>query len=138
LKEAGEPASSSRAITIPIRLRGYAIGRLKLTPPDDSRRWTEDEIAMAEATAERVALALEGARLLEDAQRKAAREAFLSDISAKLGTSFQLDSILRDTVQELGENFGNATVSFQLVNPLQTAAANDGGHSDDGKDVMPQ
>jgi hypothetical protein len=65
-------------------------------------------------------LLAEGARLLDDAQRKRRASAFLSDISAKLGTSFQLDSILRDTVQELGENFGNATVSFQLVNPMET------------------
>ena len=88
---------------------------------------------MAEATAERVALALEGARLLEDAQRKAARETFLSDISAKLGTSFQLDSILRDTVQELGENFRNATVSFQLVNPSQNTRSDEQDFSGNGK-----
>jgi GAF domain-containing protein len=92
-------------------------------------------MAMAEATAERVALALEGARLLEDAQRKATRETFLSDISAKLGTSFQLDSILRDTVRELGENFRNATVSFQLVNPAQATRLDNPGFSDNGKDL---
>jgi GAF domain-containing protein len=120
LKEAGETPEGRTSLSIPIRVRGHTIGHLKLNPPDAARRWTEDEIAMAEATADRVALALEGARLLDDAQRKAAREAFLSDISAKLGTSFQLDSILRDTVQELGENFGHATVSFQLVNPMET------------------
>ena len=84
---------------------------------------------MAEATADRVAIALEGARLLDDAQRKASREEFLSDISAKLGTSFQLDSILRDTVQELGTSFRNATVSFQLVNPSEAA----GGNGRDGE-----
>jgi hypothetical protein len=28
-----------------------------------------------------------------------------------------LDSILRDTVQELGETLKNSTVTFQLVNP---------------------
>ena len=72
---------------------------------------------MVRATAERVALALEGVRLLGEAQKRATREAFLSDMAAKLGTSFQLDSILRDTVQELGETLKNSTVTFQLVNP---------------------
>lgn len=128
MKEAGGSSEADTGFSIPIRVRGHIIGRLRLTPPDGSRRWTEDEIAMAEATADRVALALEGARLLDDAQRKAARETFLSDISAKLGTSFQLDSILRDTVQELGDNFRNATVSFQLINPSET-------QRDNGRDV---
>jgi GAF domain-containing protein len=117
LKEAGFSSEPKNGISIPVRLRGQTIGRLKLNPPEASRRWTEDEIAMAEATAERVALALEGARLLDDAQKTAARETFLSDVSAKLGASFQLDSILRDTVEELGQTLKNSTVSFQLVNP---------------------
>jgi GAF domain-containing protein len=135
LKELHESSTFPNSLTIPIRLRGHTIGRLTLNPPDATRRWTEDEIAMAEATAERVALALEGARLLEDARRKATRETFLSDVSAKLGTSFQLDSILRDTVQELGQNFANATVSFQLVNPGQPEAADDSGFSGNGKEI---
>ena len=135
LRERSDASALSHALTIPIRLRGHLIGRLRLNPPDPSRRWTEDEIAMAEATAERVALALEGARLLEDAQRKAARETFLSDVSAKLGASFQLDSILRDTVQELGENFRNTTVSFQLINPSQNTPSNGNNFSGNGKDA---
>jgi GAF domain-containing protein len=72
---------------------------------------------MVRATAERVALALEGARLLDEAQKRATREAFLSEVATKLSASFQLDSILRDTVQELGQTLKNSTVTFQLVNP---------------------
>lgn len=133
VRDTGEMPDAGNGLSIPIRVRGHTIGHLKLNPPDAERRWTEDEIAMAEATADRVALALEGARLLDDAQRKAARETFLSDISAKLGASFQLDSILRDTVQELGENFTNATVSFQLVNPMESLPG-DHGVSGNGRE----
>lgn len=114
---------AERPLTVPINLRGQVIGNLRLNPTESSRRWTEDEIAMAQATAERVALALESARLLEDAQKRAQRETFLSDVSTKLGASFQLDSILRDTVEELGQTFRNATVSFQLVNPSAVSSA---------------
>jgi hypothetical protein len=38
-------------------------------------------------------------------------------MAAKLGASFRLDSILRDTVDELGQTLKNSTVSFQLVDP---------------------
>lgn len=104
-------------LLIPVQLRGQTIGRLKLSASDPTREWTDDELIMVSATAERVALALEGARLLDEAQKRATREAFLSDVATKLSTSFQLDSILRDTVQELGQTLKNSTVSFQLVNP---------------------
>jgi GAF domain-containing protein len=129
LKEITAPLNSRNSLSVPVRLRGQVIGNLKLNPADPARRFSEDEIAMVEATAERVALALESSRLLDDAQRRAQREAFLSELSSKLGASYQLDSILRDTVDELGQTLRRATVSFQLVNP--TAHGN-GNHPSNG------
>ena len=118
------PSNNENGVLLhPVRLRGQTIGRLELKPSNPSRQWTEDELAILEATAERVAIALEGARLLEDAQKRAARETFLSDMAAKLGTSFKLDSILRDTVEELGQTLKGSTVSFQLVDPLVKSVA---------------
>ena len=117
LKDARSSNGENDALLIPVQLRGQTIGRLKLNAADPSRQWTDDELIMVSATAERVALALEGARLLDEAQKRATREAFLSEVATKLGTSFQLDSILRDTVQELGQTLQNSTVTFQLVNP---------------------
>lgn len=117
IKETIRTSLDGNAISIPVQLRGQTIGQLKLKASDAAKLWTEDELAMAEATAERAALALEGARLLEEAQQRAAREAFLADMGSKLSTSFQLDSILRDTVEELGQTLNGSIVSFQLVNP---------------------
>ena len=109
--------NGSNGLAVPIELRGQQIGAFKLNPSDPARAWTDDELAMVRATADRVALALEGARLLEEAQKRATREAFLSEVSTRLSASFQLDSILRDTVRELGETLRGSTVTFQLVNP---------------------
>jgi PAS domain S-box-containing protein len=111
------------SLSIPVVVRGKTVGNLRLSPLDPNRTWTDDEIAITNAVAERAALALEAARLLEDAQKRASREAFLSDVAAKLGTSFQLDSILRDTVEELGQSLAGSTVSFQLINPSAPSAA---------------
>lgn len=117
LKEASTSQNQKDALYIPVQLRGQTIGHLKLKASDATRKWTDDERAVIESTAERVAIAMEGARLLDEAQKRAARESFLSDVGAKLGASFQLDSILRDTVEELGQNLQGSTVSFQLINP---------------------
>ena len=123
LKKSLPASSEDGALLLPLQLRGQMIGRLQLKSSNPSRQWTEDELAIVEATIERVALALEGARLLEDAQKRATRETFLSDMAAKLGTSFNLDSILRNTVEELGQNLKGSTVSFQLVNPFAPPSA---------------
>jgi GAF domain-containing protein len=117
IREISRANLEANTISIPVQLRGQTIGQLKLKTSDAAKQWTEDELAMAEATAERAALALEGARLLEEAQQRAAREAFLADMGSKLSTSFQIDSILRDTVEELGQTLNSSIVSFQLVNP---------------------
>ncbi len=123
LKEASKSRKEHDGLSVPIQLRGQTIGRLKLRASERSRVWTDDERAIIEATAERMALALDGARLLDEAQKRAARETFLSALAAKLGTSFQLDSILRDTVEELGQTLKDSTVSFQLVNPSAPPSA---------------
>jgi GAF domain-containing protein len=123
LKDLKDGRKGNNSLLIPVELRGQTIGRFKLNLSDPTRQWTDDELAMVKATAERVALALEGVRLLEEAQKRATREAFLSDVATKLSASFQLDSILRDTVQELGQTLKNSTVTFQLVNPAAPPVA---------------
>jgi len=110
-------------LSIPVQLRGSTIGRLNLKTLDQTKEWTDDELAIIESTAERVAIALESARLLEDAQKRASRETFLSEMASKLGKSFQLDSILRDTVEELGQTLQGSRVTFQLVNPSSPTSA---------------
>jgi GAF domain-containing protein len=135
LKDLKGSKQGNSSLLVPVELRGQTIGRFKLNLSDPARQWTDDELAMVRATAERVALALEGARLLDEAQKRATREAFLSDVATKLSASFQLDSILRDTVQELGQTLKNSTVTFQLVNPATPPVTVDAKNSNNGAEV---
>lgn len=132
-KEAGRSGDKKDVLTMPVQLRGQTIGRLKLQSSNANHTWTADELSIIESTAERVAIALESARLLEEAQKRASRETFLSEIGAKLGASFQLDSILRDTVEELGQTLRGSTVSFQLINPSAPPTANPNNGSGERK-----
>jgi GAF domain-containing protein len=134
LKESSKSSQEKDDLLVPVKLRGQTIGRLKLRAADKSRKWTEDELAIINSTVDRVAIALESARLLKEAQSRASRETFLSEIATKLGTSFQLDSILRDTVEELGKTMKGSKVSFQLVNPSNPPSVErDNGASTNGK-----
>jgi GAF domain-containing protein len=105
----------SASIAIPIRLRGQTIGVLDVRSKRGQRQWKQDEITMLEAAAERAALALETARLVDSAQRRAARERAIGDISAKIGAVSNLESILQTAVEELGRKIGGAAeVSLEI------------------------
>jgi GAF domain-containing protein len=123
LMKAAHQASSlsiektSATIAIPLKLRGQTIGMLDIRAKNGQRQWKQDEITMLEAAAERAALALENARLIESAQRRAARERAIGDISTRIGAVSNLDSILQTAVEELGRKIGGATEVLLEINP---------------------
>lgn len=118
---AAEEKPTSGSLNIPIQVRGQQIANIVLNGPTPKHEWTEDELAMVQVAAERAALALENARLLEVTQLKAQREEVISDISAKIGASMLIENIIQTTVFELGEALGASKVSFQLEDPKQPA-----------------
>ncbi len=104
-------------IQVPVKLRGEIIGVLKIRPQNTAGKDLSDDTELLEAVAERAALAMENARLLEDSRQHANRESVLSDISTKIGSSTQMDTILQTTVKELGQALGSPKVSFELLSP---------------------
>ena len=69
---------------------------------------------MVREVATQIALALENARLLEDAQNRAQRERSLGEISARISAEVDVESILRTTIQEIGKALGDSEISVQL------------------------
>lgn len=107
---------SSSTLAIPIKLRGQTIGVLDVRSKNGQRQWSQDEITMLEAAAERAALALENARLVDSAQRRAARERVIGEISTKIGAANNFDAILQTAVEELGRKIGGAEVTLEIGN----------------------
>lgn len=104
----------SANLTVPIKLRGQTIGTLEVRPKQGQRNWTEDEITLLEAAADRAAFALENARLVESAQRRASRERAIGEISGKIGAIAEQDQILQTAVEELGRKIGNSEIVIEL------------------------
>lgn len=107
--------SDGLTISVPIKIRGQAIGAIRLKKSEISEAWTQDETNLAIALADQLSGALESARLYRESQQRAARESLVSDISARISASSYIDTIVRETVQELGQAIGNASVTFQLL-----------------------
>jgi GAF domain-containing protein len=93
---------ASGRITVPIKFRGETIGFLDANSINGGRRWTPEDIALLEAAAERAAIALENARLVDSALRRASREQAIGDISTKIGAISDLDAIMQTAVEDLG------------------------------------
>lgn len=96
-------------LVVPIRLRGQTIGYLEIRSKSGNRKWSQADLALLEAATERAALALENARLVTSAQRRASREHTIGEISTRIGTISDLEAIMQATVEELGRRIGGAT-----------------------------
>lgn len=105
----------TKDLAVPLRLRGQIIGYLDVKPKNENRKWTQDDLSLLEAAAERAVLALENSRLVDSAQRRASRERTIGEIAAKIGTVSDMEAIMQAAVEELGRRIGGATeVTLEL------------------------
>ncbi|NQU30196.1 MAG: GAF domain-containing protein [Anaerolineae bacterium] len=99
---------------LPMSLRGKIIGHLKLKTADKDREWTDEEIGLIESTIERATIALENARLLEDAQRRATKERVISEGATRISAALDVESIMQATAEELEHALGGSDIIIQL------------------------
>ncbi|MGC9081728.1 MAG: GAF domain-containing protein [Anaerolineae bacterium] len=115
LREEGDGRVTGTLLAVPMKLRGQVIGALNLrfaapeVPPE--------AVQMVEAIADRLALALENARLLEETRRHAERDRRIAEITAKVRASMDPETILRTAARELGAALGVDRVVVHMSPP---------------------
>ncbi len=107
------PTDTTSALAIPIRMRGQVVGVMSLKN-NQGHKWTEDDVDIAEAVAERLSLAIETASLLRTAQHRADIEKVTTDISTKISSSSRFETILQTAAQELSKALGGSDVLVQI------------------------
>ena len=110
----GKDNRTQASISIPVKLRGQTIGMLNIKAPKKDRKWNQDEINLAQAVSDRLALALDNARLLQESQRRAAKEVKIGEVTAKIGTSINIRNVLQTAVEELGRALPGSEVIIQF------------------------
>jgi GAF domain-containing protein len=95
-------------VLIPIELRGEIIGKLVVQSP--SGTLSQDQIDIIKAVAERVALSAENARLFEETTRRAERERLVSDITGKIRSVTDPQSMIQTAMDELRKALGASRV----------------------------
>ncbi len=86
-------------IKIPIRLRDTAIGEIHLQVEDSQS--AEGLLGLVSDISERLALALENARLLESTQKRAARESKVTEITTRIRSTTDPQEMLKTALVEL-------------------------------------
>jgi len=99
-------------VSIPIQVRQQTIGVLEVNIAQTQA--SQDMIDLLDATTQRIAMALENARLMESIRVRAERERTVSNISAQVRAAADIDSILRKAASELGKTMGVSEVLVQL------------------------
>ena len=113
LDEAGGH-DSQPVMAIPVKLRGQTIGVLNVQASASKRNWSPEEINLAQAISDRLALALENARLLQESQRRAAKEQKIGEVTARIGASINMRNVLQTAVEELGKALPGSEVVIQF------------------------
>jgi len=96
-------------LAVPIVVRGETIGSLVVQPPSNAAL-NQDQIDLIQAVAERVALSAENARLFEETTRRAERERLVSDITGKIRSVNDPQSMIQTAMDELRKALGASKV----------------------------
>ncbi|MFH2103877.1 MAG: GAF domain-containing protein [Chloroflexota bacterium] len=113
--EAGQPGLQ---LVVPINLRGENIGSL-IIQSASARVWSEDELDLINAIADRVAISAENARLFEETTRRADRERAVTDITSKIRATTDPDAMITSAIEELKSVLGATTVRVRPYAPAQ-------------------
>jgi len=103
------------SVATPIKVRGRVIGVIDAHRADSDGGWTPEQVALLETLADQLGVALESARLYQDAQRRAVREQLLGEVTARIRETLDLDTVLKTAVQETRQALGVPEVVVRLV-----------------------
>ncbi len=108
-----DPGNKTSNLAIPIRVRKQIIGIMNLRS-HNNYSFTQDEVDIAEAVAERLSLAIETSTLLKSTQHRADLERITTNISGKLSSSTRFETILQTAAEELSRTLGGSDVLVQI------------------------
>jgi GAF domain-containing protein/HAMP domain-containing protein len=101
-----------RSVALPIQLRGQTIGVVSLKLKEG---YDASTVSIIESAAERLAAAMESARLYEEARLRADREQSISRVATAISASTGFEQILQTTVREIGNILGDTEVAIQIL-----------------------
>lgn len=113
------------AVSVPLRTGGRTIGMViveRATPGP----FSPVSLTLYEALVEQAAVALERARLIEETQRRADQERWLSQVSDQMQRAGDMESLLQVAAEEVNRELGGSRAYVRLGRQGQAGAGGDG------------
>jgi GAF domain-containing protein len=109
-------------VNVPLRAAGRMIGFVSIHRYE-AGPFSPVSIRLYETLVDQAAVALEGARLLEEAQRRATREQTLGRVSARMRETLDTDTVLRTAVEEIAGALGLAALDLRLGTDIELSGS---------------
>jgi hypothetical protein len=101
-------------LALPITLRGEMLGAIGLRR-EGGRGWSEAELALAETIGNQLAQTMESLRLLDQTQRRAARDRLVSEVTARMRETLDMETVLKTTAEEMFRVLDLDEITVRLV-----------------------
>ena len=112
-KDTGDEQKRTQ-LSVPLMLRdNLVLGAMRIEFDGDSV--PKQTVEMLENLSNRLALALDRARLMNEIQSTAEQDRLITDVSSKIRSSSNIDNILKTAASEIGRSLGASEVIVQLL-----------------------
>jgi len=105
--------TSESELALPLTLRGQVIGAMGARWKE-GKAWSQDDLALIEATTDQLAQTIEGLRLLDETQRRAAQERLIGEITTRMRETLDMDTVLQTAARELEQAMTLHDVTIRL------------------------
>lgn len=119
----GPGRQESEKLAVPLLVRGQTVGVLGLEKAAVDGAWSADEVALIEDLAGQMGAALESAQLFEETQRRAARDRLISEATARLRETLDVETVLQAAIREIGQALSLAEVEVRMLTPPPSGVA---------------
>jgi GAF domain-containing protein len=126
--------SNEAVLAVPLQMRDHTIGVLSFYKSagegselqTGSVEWTEQEIRVLEQIIQQMGVALESARLYEDARRRTAREQLIGEVTTRMRETLDVETVIKTTADEMYQALGLDEVVIRLVGDQASRYSGDG------------
>ena len=111
-----ESRNNRQVIAIPLRVRGQVIGAMEFEIEQENP-FTPEDFDMVQEVSERFGMAAENARLVDESQRIAQREALVNQISSRLQSTNNIETTLAEAARSLKDTLKAESIVIRLGVP---------------------
>jgi GAF domain-containing protein len=112
LSAMSHPGNRQTTFAIPVKLRGQAIGVISVELKEG---YADNTVTTIELAGDRLASALESARLYEEARQRADHEQAVAQITSAISASGSFEDILQTTIREIGNSLRDTEITIQIT-----------------------